>query len=102
MTNFQIITAAAIEAGLYTEEQATAIIEQLGGLPLHTFSEWKRMGYSVKKGEKACLKVDIWKKSNKKETVTTKDGEEQEVDMSRYYKKLSHFFTFSQVEKLPA
>lgn len=93
MTNFTIITNAAVNAGIFTKDQAEAIIKTGHELPLHTFAEWKKLGYIVKKGEKARLHCDIWMKSNKK--VETKDGEEVEND--RFYKKLSHFFTADQV-----
>ena len=102
MTNSQIITAAAIQAGIFTEEQAAAILSTGHALPLHTFAEWKKNGFQVKKGEKARLKVEIWKKSNKTQTAETKDGNEIEIDTSHFYKKLSHFFTLDQVEKLTA
>lgn len=101
MTNLQIITSAAIAAGLYSKDEALAMIEQLGSLPLHTFAEWKRMGFQVKKGEKARLKVDIWKKSNKAVAkATMPDGTEETIESGRFYKKLSHFFTFEQVERI--
>lgn len=96
MTNLTIITSAAIQAGIFTEAEADAIIKSGHELPLHTFAEWKRLGYSVKKGEKARMRCDIWRKSNKK--VQTAYGEEVEND--RFYKKLSHFFTIDQVEKI--
>ncbi len=102
MTNLAIITAAAIQAGIFSEEQADAIIKSGHALPLHTFAEWKRMGFAVKKGEKARMKCDIWRKSNKTQTAETKDGDEIEVDTGRFYKKLAHFFTFDQVEKITA
>lgn len=98
MTNFQIITSAAIEAGIFTVEQVEAICSTGRRLPLHTFSEWKRLGYQVKKGQKARIAIDIWKKSNKKRK--NENGEEMEETEDRYYKKLSHFFTFDQVQKL--
>ena len=31
----------------------------------HTFAEWKRMGYSVKKGQHAALTCQIWKYTDK-------------------------------------
>lgn len=99
MTNLTIITNAAIQAGIFSADEAEAIIKSGHSLPLHTFAEWKRMGYNVKKGEKACLKCDIWRKSTKKLPVLV-DGEEVEND--RFYKKTSHFFTFNQVEKIQA
>lgn len=76
MTNLAIITAAAIQAGIFTEDEAESIIQSGHELPLHTFAEWKRLGYSVKKGEKARMRCDIWRKSNKKQQ--TEDGEEAE------------------------
>lgn len=102
MTNLQIIASAAIEAGIYTVEQVEACFAAGHLLPLHTFAEWKRLGFSVKKGEKARLKVDIWKKSNKKITAENENGDEVEADTGRFYKKLSHFFTLDQVERIPA
>ena len=65
MTNNEIIYSAAIDAGIYTQEQADAILASGHFLPLHTFQEWKARGYSVKKGEKAVLHVDLWKFTNK-------------------------------------
>ena len=32
------------------------------GENLKTFNEWKNNGFTVKKGEKACLSVPLWKK----------------------------------------
>ena len=31
----------------------------------HTFAEWKRMGYSVKKGQHAALVCNLWKYTDK-------------------------------------
>lgn len=98
MTNLAIITAAAVQNGIFSETEAEAIIKSGHDLPLHTFAEWKRLGYSVKKGEKACMKCDIWRKSNKKQ----QDENGEEVESDRFYKKLAHFFTLAQVEKIAA
>lgn len=57
MTNTEIITRTAIAEGLFTEAEATAIIASGRRLPLHTYSEWRRMGYQVKQGEHASLTV---------------------------------------------
>ena len=35
-------------------------------IELHTFAEWKRPGYKVKKGEKSNHKISIWKRTTKK------------------------------------
>lgn len=99
MTNFQIITNAAIANGLYTKEQAEAIIAERGELPLHTFPEWKRLGFSVKKGEHAKLTCDIWKMRDKKGAHQA-NGEEQEVDENHFFKHKAFFFLPEQVEKI--
>lgn len=96
MTNLTIITSAAIQAGIFTESEVDSIIKSGHELPLHTFAEWKRLGYSVKKGEKARMRCDIWRKSNKKQ----QDENGEEVENDRFYKKLAHFFTADQVEKI--
>lgn len=65
-------------------------------IELHTFAEWKRLGYKVKKGEKSKHKISIWKRTTKK--VENEKGEE--VETQNYFLKLSAFFTIEQVEKL--
>ena len=103
MTNVAIITTAAVQAGIFSETEAEAIIKSGRELPLHTFAEWKRLGFMVKKGEKARMQVEIWKKSNKiVAKATMPDGTEEEIESGRFYKKLSHFFTIDQVQRMPA
>ena len=106
MTNTTIILKAALNAGIFTEEQIKQYLESIGELPLHTFKGWKELGFIVRKGQKAALKCDIWKYSKKTETVPAKTPEgketEQEIDINHYYKKLSHFFTVAQVEPVQA
>lgn len=63
---------------------------------LHTFAEWKRLGFSVKKGEKARCKIAIWNKSIKKK----KDTENEEEDDGYFYTKVAAFFTKNQVQLL--
>ena len=46
MTNLEIITNAAIAAELYTEDEAKTIISERGELPIHTYTQWRKMGYS--------------------------------------------------------
>lgn len=60
---------------------------------IHTFAEWKRLGFSVKKGEKAKYKIAIWNKSTKNK----KEDEEQE-DNSYFYTKVAAFFSMDQVK----
>ena len=55
MTNEQIIFNAAISSGIFTKEEAIAILESGRRLPLHTYQEWRRLGYQVKQNEHAYL-----------------------------------------------
>lgn len=64
---------------------------------IHTFAEWKRLGFSVKKGEKAKYKIAIWNKSAKNK----KEDEEQE-DNSYFYTKVAAFFSMDQVKLIDA
>lgn len=64
---------------------------------IHTFAEWKRLGFSVKKGEKAKYKIAIWNKSTKNK----KEDEEQE-DNSYFYTKVAAFFNMDQVKLIDA
>lgn len=64
MCNREIISTECILKGFeYTGEN------------LFTFQEWKKRGYSVKKGEKAFISTSIWKNVNKvnKETGKTEN-----------------------------
>lgn len=63
---------------------------------IHTFSAWKELGYSVKKGEKAIAKFPIWKHTSRK--VENEKGEEEEK--SNMFMKVAAFFKYSQVEKI--
>ena len=64
--------------------------------PIHTFTKWKSLGYSVKRGEKAIAKFCIWKYSSRK----SENDEGEEVENSRMFMKMSCFFSFSQMEKI--
>ena len=59
MTNEQIIYNAAVSSGLFTADAAAAFLKAGRRLPLHTYQEWRRMGYQVKAGEKAALVVSL-------------------------------------------
>lgn len=61
---------------------------------IHTFSAWKELGYSVKKGEKAAAKVLIWKHTVKKAQTA------EEADKEKMFMKLASFFTPKQVEPI--
>ena len=92
MTNAQIIALATAE---FIEE---GTLKLLDGIPeeIHTFDEWKKRGYCVRKGEKSDIKITIWKHMTKK--VKDKDGEETEK--SSMFLKESAFFRRSQVDEI--
>ena len=100
MTNLQIIANEAIAHELYTEDQVIEIFENGGMLPLFTFAEWKKQGYSVKKGEKAKMMCYIWKLKSNKKTVKDKNENDVEVNETNFYKVKAFFFDDTQVEKI--
>lgn len=65
---------------------------------LHTYAQWKKLGYQVKRGEKSKHKITVWKRSTKK--IESEDGDKEEVDTGRYFLKESAFFTQEQVERI--
>lgn len=96
MTNNEIITRAAQAAGL-------------DGTILHTFAEWRRLGYSVNKGEHAALSCIIWRAKTGKPAQQAAAPKLQELApdadgevVSGYYKHLAHFFADSQVRRTDA
>ena len=69
----------------------------------HTFAEWKRMGYSVKKGQHAALVCNLWKYTDKpgkaaKEAAAAAGQDAPETD-PHFYMAKSHLFNALQVEK---
>lgn len=99
MTNAEIIFKTAILSGVFTKEEATEYLRTVGDLPLHTFNEWKKRGYIVKKGEHAVLKVAIWMpKTNKANSKKAKEASEDDEGMDGFYQKVASFFKPEQVE----
>lgn len=91
MNNLQIIGAQALQLA------AEGLIKY--GEDIHTFSEWKRRGFSVKKGEHAVAAFPIWKYTSR--TVTDEETGEEETHEHMFLKK-SHFFSASQVKPIEA
>ena len=107
MTNEQIIQDAAfalVKAGkLGTTGRVLTVRDDAGNefelpepLPLHTYAVWKSLGYQVKKGEHSIIKLTIWKHVTK--TTTDEDG--NETTNARMFPKLSHFFSWDQVQPI--
>lgn len=68
---------------------------------LYTFHEWKKRGYSVKKGQKAIIKVPLWTVCKAKEVLKNEDGTPAgEQQTNKMYMKTAALFHISQVEKL--
>ena len=79
MSNLEIISTECMMKGFNYD-----------GENLFTFQEWKKRGYSVKKGEKAFLQTSIWKHTTKK----NKDGKEE----TRMFLTKASLFTMNQVQ----
>lgn len=65
---------------------------------IHTFSHWKELGFSVKKGEHALAKFPIWKGSE--QVVKDENGNATDEMKTRLFMKTSAFFSAAQVEPL--
>lgn len=104
MTNIEIIVAEAIANNVYTEEEIMNILDSGRDLGLHTYQEWKRLGYQVQKGSKALFQARIWKprKGMSLENFQLMSEEEQseESKKGRFFLVKASFFGVSQVEKV--
>lgn len=70
---------------------------------IHTFNEWKKMGYMVQKGQHATAKFPIWKKSKGKGKQDEEPDEKQEDPAKtggRFFMKMAFFFTMDQVKPI--
>jgi hypothetical protein len=86
----------------------------------HTFAEWKRMGYSVKKGQHAALTCQLWKYTDKpgkaareaaeadgtcadrtefEYAAAEADGKDAPETDPHFYMTKAHLFHALQVEK---
>lgn len=81
MTNFEILATETALKGY-----------EYNGANLYTFHEWKKLGYSVKKGEKAFLKTQLWKHTTK----TLDDGSIK----NNLFLTTAVLFTLEQVEPI--
>lgn len=93
MTNSEIILKAVIENKIYTKEQAKEILEGGHDIPVHTYAAWKKLGFQVKKGEKASIKIKLWRAIKKKD-------EKAEKDELQFILVNTSLFTEEQVKKL--
>lgn len=116
MTNAQIIFNNSVELlnkGIIkgTGQYMTMVLEdgstRVQEVPedIHTYAAWKKLGYQVKKGQKAVASFTIWKYAEKE--IKDENGKviidqitgESTIDSSMFMKKAS-FFTAEQVEAI--
>ena len=119
MTNAQLIMREAfalMQAGKLRGSGQFVTIDNGDGeareieLPeaIHTFSAWKKAGFTVKRGEHAVACFPVWKYSERRnasadgeaEEETSADGETAPAGYMRLRK--AFFFSASQVEPLTA
>lgn len=103
MTNTEII-ANALKARGMTDDQLSQLLDAYkGDLPFHTIPEWSRRGYHVKADAAPLFECYLWKHTSKPSRAVieaaTEAGEEVPEKSPHFYKKLSHIYSFSQVEK---
>lgn len=70
---------------------------------VHTFQQWKRLGYSVKKGQHAALVCNLWKYTDKPgraaRDAAAAAGEDTPETDPHYYRTRAHLFHRLQVER---
>lgn len=77
---------------------------------IHTFNGWKARGFSVKKGAKSEIKIQIWKHTAKMLDTNTGNAETDKMNQqineqggqTSMFMKVSAFFTAAQVEPIKA
>lgn len=102
------INARRASVTITVDEDSAATAEdiftaQLAAETFHTFAEWKRMGYSVKKGQHAALTCQLWKYTDKpgkaaRETAAAAGEDAPETD-PHFYMAKAHLFHALQVER---
>lgn len=91
MTNIEIIVNALLDNGVIEEEKALELLEEEELKNYKSFEEWKRLGFSVKKGERRLASCMIWRP----EEVENEDGSKG----TRFVKRWANIFSKKQVEK---
>lgn len=102
------IAARRAAVTITVDENSTATAEDLFAATLaaetfHTFAEWKRMGYSVKKGQHAAITCQLWKYTDKpgkaaREAAAEAGKDAPETD-PHFYMTKAHLFHALQVER---
>ena len=99
MKNYEIVAREAIANKIYTKEQIESMETAMQDLGLHTYGERIKMGYQVRKGEKAKIATHLWRKSKKQEYEEDKNGKKIKKNQ-RFHLCKAYLFTRDQVEKI--
>ena len=102
------IAARRAAVTITVDEDSTTSAEdiftaELAAETFHTFAEWKRMGYSVKKGQHAAITCQLWKYTDKpgkaaREAAAEAGKDAPETD-PHFYMTKAHLFHALQVER---
>lgn len=97
MNNTMIICNELVNHKIYTEEALIEMLEKGIMPPCHSYNEWKRYGFQVKKGEKATIRTRLWTYNNK--PVEAVEGEEAKPSRN-FYLNYAYLFLANQVEAI--
>ena len=96
MTNEEIILKGIQSHLKLTDEQVAEMLKN-GTFPIyHTYEHWKSLGYQVRKGEHADLKLTIWKQGKAKE------ADDGTTIAGKMFMKTASFFGIGQVDRMVA
>lgn len=68
---------------------------------IHTYETWKKLGYQVRRGEKAIAPIEIWKPKTRKKEEEEKDAVPS-LMKPQMFRKVAHFFAAHQVDPIKA
>lgn len=92
------IVKMGIASGMYdsVNEGLVEMYKEQGHDEIHSFKQWLKLGYVVRKGEKALL---LWGEPKKTGKEEKKEQPGQDADEYRFF-PLAYVFSNLQVEKL--
>ena len=102
MNNEQLIMQAAHT--IFNDDQIEELLINYGEVPLHSYAYWKARGFSVKSGQKAIIKTNLWKKKSKKKNDENPESSEEssgdvELRKDGFFLTPTSLFFIDQVEK---
>ena len=112
MTNEEIVMRESVELmkqGVIACAGQIDVIDENGNkskmdIPesIHTYQEWKELGYQVKKGEHAIAKFAVWKPTKRKEVKNEDEENDNKKVEARptFFMANASWFKISQVEKI--